>query len=312
MSDPIPPITLIASEPADRLDVWLQHEFPDHSRSSLQRLIRDGHILLNGKSTSPNSSIKPGDEVVLRIPPAQPTNLTPEEIPLEILWEDSHLLVLNKAPGIVVHPALGHQEHTLVHALLHHCKNQLSGIGGIMRPGIVHRLDQDTSGCLVVAKTDEAHHKLADQFHDRTVDKIYLAVVWGQPHRQSGRIEQPIGRHPLHRKKMGIVPDGKHALTEWKCLHSWNTVSLIRCKLYTGRTHQIRIHMASIGHPIVGDAVYGRATFPKEYPTDHPRQLLHAWRLSFNHPIRNEIITCTAPCPSDFLPFIPKDFNFMG
>lgn len=287
---------ITATEAGDRLDHWLQTAFPESSRSMLQRLIREEHVLLRGESTTPKTPVRIGDIVSIRFPPAIAALMEPEDIPLIILFEDEHLLVLNKAAGFVVHPGAGHASHTLVHALLHHCRGQLSGIGGIERPGIVHRLDKDTTGCLAVAKTDRVHRKMVEMFQARTISKTYLAVVWGTPRMLSGRIDKAIGRHATHRSKMTLREDGRAALTEWKIRQKFEGRTLIECKLHTGRTHQIRVHLSSIGHPIAGDVVYGRPPFGQVAPA---RQLLHAWKLSFEHPVHKTLVSCEAPMPPD-------------
>jgi 23S rRNA pseudouridine1911/1915/1917 synthase len=296
--------SLRATESNDRLDLFLHQSFPDHSRSMFQRLIREGKVWVNGKSGISKASIAPGDEIEIEFPAPKPTQLEPESMSLSILYEDKHLVVLDKPAGLVVHPGAGHAEHTLVHALLHHCRGQLSGIGGVERPGIVHRLDKDTSGCLVIAKTDLVHRKLAEAFHSRSVEKIYLALVWGKPRMLSGRIAKPIGRHAVNRRKMAVNEAGKEALTEWKLHQALNHVSLLECRLHTGRTHQIRVHLASVQLPIVGDALYGRAQ--SNAGSKARRQMLHAWKLSFEHPVKGVKINCEAPLPEDMKSLIDE------
>jgi 23S rRNA pseudouridine1911/1915/1917 synthase len=289
------------AEAADRLDLWLSKKNPPGlSRSAWQRLIREGHVQVNGKSASSNAKLTAGDEITAAIPPPQKTEMEPEDIPLEVLFEDDDLVVINKPAGMVVHPGAGHRAGTLVHALLHHCAGQLSGIGGVERPGLVHRLDADTSGCLVVAKNDAAHGALAGQFKTRSVEKIYLAWVWGEPRRPSGRIEAAIGRHSAHRQKMAVTERGRPAITDWKVLEKHGAVSLLECRILTGRTHQIRVHCAHLGHGIAGDKLYGRTHTGMPAP---PRQLLHAWKLSFDHPRTGKRIAITAPPPDDFRAF---------
>ncbi len=280
----------------DRLDLCLLDRFPDQSRSMLQRLIREGNVLLRGGTADPKSPVRVGDSIEVTFPASTPAIPQPEDIPLEILFEDKHLLVLNKAPHFVVHAGAGNMEHTLVNALLHHCRGQLSGIGGVERPGIVHRLDKDTSGCLVVAKTDVTHRRLVEQFQSRSIEKRYLALVWGVPRMPSGKIDKPIGRHRIHRSKMAIDEKGRPALTDWKVLGRGDGFSLLECHLHTGRTHQIRVHLASIQHPLLGDLTYGR---PHTSPLKIPRQMLHAWKLSFQHPVTEKTIACAAPIPED-------------
>jgi 23S rRNA pseudouridine1911/1915/1917 synthase len=283
-----------------RLDAYLAAELPALSRSRIQALIREQHILLNGKPAKPRDPVKSGDSVSLALPEAVPDIAAPQEIPLDILFEDEHILVLHKEHGIVVHPAPGNPDGTLVNALLHHCKGQLSGIGGVERPGIVHRLDKDTSGCLVVAKTDTAHQSLTTQFSERsTMEKLYLAVTHGIPKPGKGTIFTHIGRHPVNRQKMAVVnpPGGKTAITDYETLATdpATKTALILCHLHTGRTHQIRVHMLHLGTPILGDPIYGKK---HELPT--PRLMLHAWQLTFNHPVSGKKLHFTAPPPEDF------------
>jgi 23S rRNA pseudouridine1911/1915/1917 synthase len=290
--------TVVIAGAAPRIDQWLHRRFPETSRSTWQRLIREGQVLLRGSPCVCRASIKDGDAVTIAFPAAKPSAVEAEAMPLDVLFEDDHLLVVNKPPGVVVHPGAGHAEHTLVSGILHHCRGQLSGIGGVERPGIVHRLDKDTSGCLVVAKTDAAHQELVRAFHDREVRKTYLAVVQGSPRGCSGRIEQPIGRHPVHRKKMSVSEKGRVARTDWKVAESLGAFTLVECHPLTGRTHQIRVHLASIGHPVAGDSLYGRKN-SESRSLSVPRQMLHAWRLAFHHPVRKIPVSCEAPLPDD-------------
>ena len=290
----------------ERLDAYLAAELPDLSRSRIQALIREQHILLNGKPAKPRDSVKSGDSISLALPEAVPDIAAPQDIPLDILFEDEHILVLHKEHGIVVHPAPGNPDGTLVNALLHHCKGQLSGIGGVERPGIVHRLDKDTSGCLVVAKTDIAHQSLTTQFSERsTMEKLYLAVTHGIPAKAKDTIFTHIGRHPVNRQKMAVInpPGGKTAITDYETLatDSATKTALILCHLHTGRTHQIRVHMHHLGTPILGDPIYGKK---HELPT--PRLLLHAWQLTFNHPVSGKKLHFTAPPPEDFNPWLER------
>ncbi|HEX4667850.1 MAG TPA: RluA family pseudouridine synthase [Chthoniobacterales bacterium] len=276
-----------------RLDRYLALTLPQFSRSRLQALIRAGEVQLEGKGARTRAIVRAGDVVRLTVPPLEEIAAEAEEIPLEILFEDEDLLVLNKPPGLVVHPGAGNQRHTLVNALLHHCAS-LSGIGGKERPGIIHRLDKDTSGCLVVATNDAAHHELARQFAEREVKKIYLALVAGTFKRVRGTIDAPIGRHPVQRKKMAVDRRrGRAAKTEYRVLQSGGGVSLVECGLHSGRTHQIRVHLHHLGHPIIGDALYGRKVGAS-------RQMLHAWKLGFNHPRTKERLFFEAPLPADF------------
>ncbi|MGH8091983.1 MAG: RluA family pseudouridine synthase [Chthoniobacterales bacterium] len=276
-----------------RLDRYLAAALPQFSRSRLQSLIRNGDALLKGKNARPRQMVHAGDIVRLTIPPLEEIEAQAEEIPLEILYEDDDLLVLNKPPGLVVHPGAGNQTHTLVNALLHHCTS-LSGIGGKQRPGIVHRLDKETSGCLLVAKNDASHQALARQFAERRVTKIYLALVAGRLKRNHGTIDAAIGRHPVQRKKMRVdARHGRVAKTEYRVLQSLGGVSLLECALHSGRTHQIRVHLHHLGHPVIGDALYGKKG-------SAPRQMLHAWKLGFTHPRTNEPLRFEAPIPDDF------------
>src|SRR3984893_11987819 len=278
-----------------RLDRFLADELPRLSRSRFQQLIRDGFVRLNGKTARARDLLRTGDIVDLTEPPPEKITTQPEAIPLDILFEDDDLIVINKPPGLVVHPGAGHREHTLVNALLHHCPI-LSGIGGEERPGIVHRLDKDTSGCLVIAKNDEAHRELSVQFADRTVEKIYLALVAGKLRKTAGVIEEKIGRHPVDRQRMSVTSRrGRTAKTEYRVLHSSDEVSLIECRLHSGRTHQIRVHLHHLGHPVLGDKVYG-ARLAKNFL----RQMLHAWKLGFEHPRTKKWKNFEASLPNDF------------
>jgi 23S rRNA pseudouridine1911/1915/1917 synthase len=277
-----------------RLDHFLAAAVPALSRSRLQSLIRDGHITVNGAATKQGAKLRAGDTVALVEPPPVPSDTQAEDIALDVLFEDDDLIVLNKPAGMVVHPAAGNWAGTVVNALLHHCP-ALSGIGGTQRPGIVHRLDKDTSGCLVAAKNDAAHQALARQFAGREVTKIYLALAAGKFARLSGMIDAPIGRHPVQRKKMTVVKTGGRASrTGYRVLAPFGEGTLVECTLHTGRTHQIRVHLKHLGHPLLGDEVYGkRAGFP--------RQMLHAWKLGFAHPRTGERMNFHAPIPPDFL-----------
>lgn len=278
-----------------RLDRFLAEQLRAYSRSRLQQLIRAGFVRRNGETARPRDLVRAGDVVDLREPPLEKIDNRPEAIPLEILFEDDDLLVVNKAPGLVVHPGAGHAQHTLVNALLHHCPS-LSGIGGKERPGIVHRLDKETSGCLVVAKNDETHRGLSAQFAERSVEKIYLALVTGKLRKGAGVIEASIGRHPVDRQRMSVKSSrGRAAKTEYRVLRSGEKASLVECKLHSGRTHQIRVHLHHVGHPVVGDKIYA----PK-FARNFSRQMLHAWKLGFLHPRTGEWKSFEAPMPSDF------------
>jgi 23S rRNA pseudouridine1911/1915/1917 synthase len=276
-----------------RLDRYLALALPQFSRSRLQTLIRAGDVQLQGQAARPRETVHAGDVVRLTEPPVQEIEAQAEEIPLHLLFEDDDLLVLNKPAGLVVHPGAGNQTHTLVNALLHHCTS-LSGIGGKQRPGIVHRLDKETSGCLVVAKNDAAHQHLSRQFAEREVKKIYLALVVGTLKRPRGTIDAAIGRHPVQRKKMAVHrTKGRIARTDYRVLQAGGGVSLVECAIHSGRTHQIRVHLHHIGHPVIGDSLYGKKVAA-------PRQMLHAWKLGFTHPRTNERLFCEAPVPEDF------------
>jgi 23S rRNA pseudouridine1911/1915/1917 synthase len=278
-----------------RLDQFLARELPKFSRSRLQTLIRNQNVRLNGAPARPRDLVRSGDRIEVNEPPPEKIDNRPEPIPLDVLYEDDDLIVINKPAGLVVHPGPGHREHTLVNALLHHFP-KLSGIGGKERPGIVHRLDKDTSGCLVVAKTDESHRGLATQFANRTVEKTYLALVAGRLPNTTGIIEEKIGRHPVHRQRMSIAAKrGRASKTEYRVLSSSEKMSLIECALHSGRTHQIRVHLHHLGHPVLGDKVYGA-----KYAKHFPRQLLHAWKLAFQHPRTGEWKRFEAPASEDF------------
>jgi 23S rRNA pseudouridine1911/1915/1917 synthase len=293
-----------ASLPSERLDTFLRERFPAVSRGTIQRLIEQGHIKVNGHMVKPTHHPRAGELVEVYWPEARPAEAQPQEIPLDVLFEDADLLVLNKPPGLVVHPAAGHEENTLVNALLHHCAGQLSGIGGVARPGIVHRLDKETSGCLVVAKNDTAHLALAEQFAGRTLEKIYLAIVCGEVTREGGEIRASIARHPTHRKRMAVTDgSGREAWTSYKVRERFRGATWVEALLHTGRTHQIRVHFQHLGYPIVGDATYGvrqnkRLTELTGYAA--PRQMLHAWKLSFHHPRKGKKLSFEAPWPEDF------------
>ena len=292
-----------------RLDRWLAESLPELSRSRLQALIDQG-ALRSGEAVVDSASrkVKDGETFSLTVPPAAPALPQAQDIPLDIIYEDDDLIVIDKPAGLVVHPAPGSPDGTLVNALLHHCAGSLSGIGGVKRPGIVHRIDKDTSGLLVVAKNDRTHHGLAEQFAEHSIDRIYNAVVWGAPMPRHGEVEGPIGRNPADRKKMAIVPGGKPALTHFKVISAFGEyAALVECRLETGRTHQIRVHMTSIGHPLVGDQLYGKNRAKSRVPeptksllTTFPRQALHAKTLGFHHPISGKKLQFESKIPSDF------------
>jgi 23S rRNA pseudouridine1911/1915/1917 synthase len=296
--------TVEKSFPGERLDKFLGSRFPAVSRGALQRLIEQGHITVNGRMVKPTHQPRLGEVISVTWPEARPAEAQPEEIPLDILFEDKDLLVLNKAPGIVVHPAAGNEEHTLVNALLHHCKGQLSGIGGVARPGIVHRLDKETSGCLVVAKNDPAHLALSEQFAGRTAEKTYVAIVCGDVPRESGEIRAAIARHASHRKRMAVSGgEGREARTSYRVLERLMYSTLVEVELHTGRTHQIRVHFQHIGFPVAGDETYGaKQTKKLAELTGYtpPRLLLHAHKLALTHPRTGRKRKFEAPWPEDF------------
>lgn len=295
--------TVELSRPRERFDVFLRGRFPETSRGTMQRLIEQGHVLVNGQPVKATRSPRAGEVVTIVWPAARVAEALPEAIPLEILFEDKDLLVLNKAPGIVVHPAAGHDDGTLVNALLHHCAGQLSGVGGVARPGIVHRLDKDTSGCLVVAKNDATHLKLSEQFAGRDVTKFYAAILCGALPKESGEIRAPIARHPSDRQRMGVVPGGREAWTSYRVEERLPHATLAMAQLHTGRTHQIRVHFQHLGFPLVGDNTYGRKQNVRlrELTGFHAaRQMLHAAELSFRHPRTGKVVRYKAPWPDDF------------
>lgn len=278
-----------------RLDRLLAAHLPTLSRSRIQAIIRSGGVQHNGKTTRPSETLRVGDTVTFCEPDPVPCETAePEDIPLDILFEDSALIVINKPAGMVVHPGAGNTHGTLVSALLHHC-GSLSQVGGVERPGIVHRLDKETSGCLVAAKSDAAHQSLANQFASRTIQKTYLAITDTCPRMRTGLIDAPIARHPAHRQKMAISRSGRgrEAVTEYRVLATKDGQTLIECHPRTGRTHQIRVHLQHLGSPILGDSVYGRRK-------SLSRHMLHAWKLAFQHPITAQTLTLTATPPPEF------------
>jgi 23S rRNA pseudouridine1911/1915/1917 synthase len=288
-------LTVSSEQTRRRLDQVLAEALPAFSRARLQTLIRDGFVLLNGKQPRPRDLVRTGDIAELREPELEKVEAQPEQIKLDVIFEDDDLLVLNKPAGIVMHPGAGHQAHTLVNALLAHCHN-LSGIGGKERPGIVHRLDKETSGALVVAKNDVTHRDLSSQFAARTMSKIYLALVAGILRKTSGVIDKAIARHPVHRQRMSIARrQGRSAKTEYRVLRSGDEISLVECTLHSGRTHQIRVHLHHLGHPVLGDKLYGG-----KRAGDYSRQMLHAWKLAFRHPRSGTEMSFEAPVPRDF------------
>jgi len=293
------------SQPGVRLDAYLRGRYSAVSRGALQRLIEAGHIKVNEHKVKATYSPKGGDKVEVYWPEAKPSEALPEDMPLEILFEDESLLVVNKPAGLVVHPAAGHEEHTLVNALLHHCAGTLSGIGGVARPGIVHRLDKETSGCLVVAKNDATHVALSEQFAARSVGKIYYAIVCGQLPQESGEIHAAIARHPTHRKRMAVHDDetGRAAHTSYRRLELLNSATLVEARIHTGRTHQVRVHLQFLGYPVAGDETYGarqNKTLRELTGFVAPRVMLHSRELTIVHPVTGKTLVATAPFPEDF------------
>src|SRR5215475_8429293 len=290
--------------PSERLDTYLRSKFPAVSRGAIQRLIEEGHIRVNGKTVKPTHTPRAGEKVEVHWPEARPAEAQPEDMPLDIIFEDDALLVLNKSAGLVVHPAAGHEEHTLVNALLHHCEGQLSGIGGVARPGIVHRLDKETSGCLVVAKNDETHVALSSQFASRKVEKIYHAIVCGEMTRDKGEIRAAIARHPSHRKRMAVSDDtGREARTSYRVLERLRAATFVEAEIHTGRTHQIRVHFQFLGFPLLGDLTYGQrqnSRLEDLVGFAAPRVMLHAFQLAFIHPRTGKRVHFEAPLPQDF------------
>lgn len=289
------------TEAGCRLDAFLSLHMPQLSRSILQRWAEQGQVLVNGAAASKNKKLRSQDQITVMVPELEPALAQPENIPLDIVFEDADLLVVNKPKGMVVHPAPGNPDHTLVNALLYHCQGQLSGIGGVLRPGIVHRIDKDTSGLLIVAKTDRAHQGLAAQIHDHHFFREYAAVVYGTVKENAGTVNAPIGRSQWDRKKMAVTPEhSKPAITHYRVLQRYQGFTYLQCQLETGRTHQIRVHMASIGHPVAGDAVYG----PQKVIRSLQGQCLHAQSIGFVHPITGEALQFTSELPAYFTSFL--------
>ncbi|HIT33594.1 MAG TPA: RluA family pseudouridine synthase [Candidatus Faecousia intestinigallinarum] len=296
-------MTLYADTAGERLDAFLSRSVESLSRAAAQKLLEGGCVLVNGEPAKKNRRLSPGDAISLEVPQPKPLEVPAREIPLEIVYEDEDVLVVNKPKGLVVHPAAGHQEDTLVNGLLFARGEQLSGINGILRPGIVHRIDKDTSGLLAIAKNDLAHSVLASQLKDHTMARTYEAVVCGTLKEDSGTVNAPIGRHPSDRKKMAVTErNSKPAVTHWEVVHRYRGYTHIRCRLETGRTHQIRVHMAYIGHPILGDMVYGR----KKPELGQDSQCLHASILQFFHPRDGRPVLVFAPLPGYFQEVLDK------
>lgn len=296
-------IDVLESQADTRIDKFLSEELPDISRSYIQKLIKDEQITVNGKAVKANYKVSPDDLVVVNQPELKEPDILAEDIPLDILYEDSDLLIVNKPKGMVVHPSAGHYSGTLVNALMYYCKHDLSGINGIMRPGIVHRIDMDTTGSLLVCKNDFAHQNLAEQLKVHSIRRIYHAIVHGVLKEDEGTVDAPIGRHPIDRKKMSINhKNGKEAVTHYKVLQRFKNFTYIQCELETGRTHQIRVHMASLKHPLLGDVVYG----PTKCPFKLQGQTLHAKIIGILHPRTNEYLEVDAPLPKYFTDLLNK------
>ena len=287
----------------ERIDKFLSESVPDLSRSYIQKLIKDGQVTVNNKIVKSNYKMNAGDLLLMEEPELQEPDIIAEDIPLDILYEDSDLLIVNKPKGMVVHPSAGHYSGTLVNALMHYCKDDLSGINGVMRPGIVHRIDMDTTGSLLVCKNDFTHNDIAEQLKVHSITRVYHAIVHGVLKQDEGTINAPIGRHPIDRKKMSINhKNGKEAITHYKVLQRFKGFTYIECRLETGRTHQIRVHMSSISHPLLGDVVYG----PAKCPYKLQGQTLHAKTIGIIHPRTGKYLEIDAPLPEYFVSLLKK------
>ena len=296
-------VEVIGSCEGLRIDKFLAEEFPEMSRSYIQKLIKDEQVTVNGKIVKANYKLSEADEVILNQPELKEPDILAEDIPLDILYEDKDLLIVNKPKGMVVHPSAGHYSGTLVNALMYHCKDDLSGINGVMRPGIVHRIDMDTTGSLLVCKNDFTHNDIAEQLKVHSIRRVYHAIVHGVIKEDEGTVDAPIGRHPIDRKKMSINhKNGKEAITHYKVIKRFRDYTYIQCQLETGRTHQIRVHMASLKHPLVGDVVYG----PAKCPFKLQGQSLHAKTIGIIHPRSKEYIEAEAPLPEYFVSLLNK------
>ncbi|MCH1978497.1 RluA family pseudouridine synthase [Lawsonibacter sp. OA9] len=297
------PLDLTADREGERLDAFLARSVPDLTRSAAQRLLERGAVTLRGRAAKKNDKTRLGDSLTVCLPEPQPVDLVPQDIPLDVIYEDDDVIVVNKPVGLVVHPAPGHPDGTLVNALLYHCGTSLSGINGELRPGIVHRIDRDTSGLIVAAKNDRAHLALAAQLQDHSLARVYEAVAVGGFREDCGTVDAPIGRHPVDRKKMAVDrKNGREAVTHWSVLARYPGYTHVECRLETGRTHQIRVHLASIGHPLLGDTVYGSK---KPWP-GLVGQCLHARRLRFVHPSTGEPLELECPLPDWFRDVLEK------
>ena len=296
-------LTVSPEEAGVRIDKYLAEQLPDITRSYLQKLLKDGSVQMNGKPVKTSTKTAAGAVIELTIPDPEEPEILPEDIPLDILYEDSDVILINKPKDMVVHPAAGHYTGTLVNALMYHCKGDLSGINGVLRPGIVHRIDKDTTGVLIVCKNDKAHNALAEQLKEHSITRKYRAIVCGNLKEDEGTVDAPLGRHPQDRKKMAIVrTGGKRAVTHYRVLERFGNYTYIECQLETGRTHQIRVHMASLGHPLLGDEVYGRVKSPFKLEG----QTLHAMVLGFIHPTTGEYMEFEAPLPEYFEKLLRK------
>ena len=302
-------ITVTAQESGERIDALLAHSLTELSRSAIQRLLEEGQVSLDGRPLKKNHKSRAGECYEITLPQPELSQLVPQNIPLDVVYEDEDLIVVNKKRGMVVHPAPGHADGTLVNALLYHCAGSLSGIGGEQRPGIVHRIDKDTSGLLIVAKNDFAHQALSAQLSDRSLSRVYEAVVRGNFRQDEGVIDRPIGRHPSDRKRMAVTEkNSRHAVTHWKVLERYRGYSRVQCRLETGRTHQIRVHMASIGHPLLGDFVYGAPSPEKGLEG----QCLHARELKFIHPRTGQPVHLVTELPEYFIGVLGKLGEVIG
>ena len=286
-----------------RIDRYLAEQCPDLSRSYNQKLVKDGAVFVNNRQIKANYKVQPQDQVILTIPDMQVPDILPENIPLDVLYEDQWLLIVNKPKDMVVHPSAGHMEGTLVNAVMAHCGEHLSGINGVLRPGIVHRIDKDTTGALLICKDDTVHRDLAEQLKVHSIKRRYRAIVQGNLKEDQGTVDAPVGRHPTDRKKMAVnYKNGKEAVTHYQVLERFGNATYIECRLETGRTHQIRVHMASLGHPLLGDTIYGSSKNPYHLQG----QALHAMILGFVHPITREYLEFQAPLPEYFIKLLDK------
>ena len=298
------PILLRASEESknQRLDAFLASSLDGLTRSQATRLIESGEVAVNGRAVSKSYKLAGGEDIAVTLPEPEPVEAVPQDIPLDVVYEDADVIVVNKPSGMVVHPAPGHPDGTLVNALLYHCAGTLSGVGGALRPGIVHRIDRDTSGLIIAAKNDAAHQYLSAQLADHTLARTYECIVVGALREDRGTVDAPIARHPTDRKRMAVVAGGREAVTHWEVIARYPGYTHVRCRLETGRTHQIRVHMAYIGHPILGDTVYGAK---KEVP-GLTGQCLHAVGLRFLHPRTHEVVALSCPLPEEFTRMLQK------